>query len=99
MGYKNVCFSCRKAYNFESFLSQSTKCPECSEKMVKLHHLFKPPKQADKKKWDVVKYLVDHGFTYRRVWISLDFGCFNYGKLPEKMSEAKEFVNKYHKKG
>jgi|TARA_R110002020_G_C16272013_1_gene771180 DNA-directed RNA polymerase subunit RPC12/RpoP len=104
MGYKKVCLNCQKAYNrpFEIEKVRSSKCPECGNQMEELSHLFQPPKQTDKKKWDVVKFLVDNGFKYYHVWETVFknskgeiTGYQNYAKYPESMKDAKEFVEKY----
>jgi hypothetical protein len=104
MGYKKVCLDCRKAFNRPIELEKVhiSICPQCEKPMTELNHLFQPPKQTDKKKWDVVRFLVDNGFKYYHVWetvIKNSKGEIteyqNYAKYPESMKDAKEFVEKY----
>ena len=108
MGYKKVCLNCRKAYNrsFEVEKTSSSKCPECGKEREELSHLFQPPKQNDKKKWDVVKFLIENGFNYYHVWETVSknakgeiTGYQNYAKYPESMKDAIEFVEKYREQG
>lgn len=104
MGYKKVCLNCQKAYNrsFEIKQTRIHKCPECKKQMIELYHLFKPPKQSEKKKWDIVRYLVDNGFRYYHIWEQVFrnekgeiYGTANYAEYPKSMKDAKEFVEKY----
>ncbi|MDG1508933.1 MAG: hypothetical protein P8Q53_04045 [Flavobacteriaceae bacterium] len=101
MGYKNVCFDCRKAFNQGSNLSniRESKCPECGILMKQITHRFRPPKHNDIKKWDVAKFLMKNGFLYQHVWEKIFrnekgeiYATANYAKYPESMKEAKEFV-------
>jgi hypothetical protein len=104
MGYKSVCFDCRKAYNrpLEIEKIRSSNCPQCGNEMEELYHLFQPPKQKADKKWKVVKYLFDNGFRYYHIWQSIEknekgesVSFKNYAEYPEKMKDAIEFVKKY----
>lgn len=104
MGYKKVCFNCRKSYNHPLKTEQirSSKCPECGNEMEELSQLFQPPKQSDKKKWDVVKLLVDNGFKYHHIWeeefknVKGEIIRYqNYAKYPESLKDAEEFLEKY----
>lgn len=104
MGYKKVCIDCRKAFNYslESGEAQSLTCPQCGGSMIELYHLFQPPKTTDKKKWDVVRYLVSQGFRYhhiRETELYDDMGRLvgvkGYVRYPETMREAIEFAEKY----
>ena len=46
MGYKNVCFDCRKAFNQGTDLIniRESKCPECGILMTQVTHRFRPAK-------------------------------------------------------
>src|SRR5690606_31330077 len=74
MGHKKVCLNCRKAFNQNSdFEIQSGfSCPECGQKMVEVNHKFRPPKKADLKSWNVVKFLIENGFLYQHVYKNID---------------------------
>lgn len=97
MGYKKVCFSCRKAFSL--YLNDSSNfsliCPECGNPVTVLSHLFQPPKQNDIKKWKVAEYLKEHGFIYQHIFEINPTDKTPYSQYPETMSEAKEFVEKY----
>jgi hypothetical protein len=63
-------------------------------------HRFRPPKKTDIKKWEVVKFLIEHGFKYQHIYkdVSLNNGIVdysNYAVYPDNMKEAKEFAEKY----
>ena len=99
MGYKNVCLNCNKAFSIGSDFKNmhESNCPECGQKMIEVNHKFKPPKKTDSKKWAVVKYLIENGFKYQRIFSNVEgLGLFaeNY---PEDIKAAKEFVHKFAK--
>ena|SRR5690606_21811189 len=102
MGHKKVCLNCRKAFNQNSdFEIQSGfSCPECGQKMVEVNHKFRPPKKADLKSWNVVKFLIENGFLYQHVYKNIDkrnglVSKENYVDYPTNMSEAKIFVAEF----
>lgn len=98
MGYKKVCFNCRKAFSIPSdhTVNPSLTCPECGMQTIIFSHLFKPPKHDDLKKWKVIEFLKDHGFLYQHVYETYTPSILS-GQLqyPETMKEAKAFVIKY----
>ncbi|MET4075594.1 hypothetical protein [Hymenobacter sp. UYCo722] len=94
MGAKHVCFICQKAFNAPFGTKGPTKCPECGHSLEILSQRFRPPKKREKEKWDMVKFLVDHGFYFNHIYATPAGGDFI--KYPENMQEAKEFVVKYH---
>jgi predicted RNA-binding Zn-ribbon protein involved in translation (DUF1610 family) len=101
MGYKAVCFECIKSLNRK--LDTSDKiylCPECGQSMTLLSHRFRPPMKSDTKKWETVKYLIEHGFYYQHIYQSVEVSgkttiYKNYATYPENIRDAKEFVEKY----
>ena len=102
MGNKIVCLDCRKTFNQGTDFKDRREgvCPECGKGMLLLPHLFKPPRKNDDKKWDVVKYLIDNGFHYHHVYENIEhrnglISWQNYVPYPEKMIDAREFVEKY----
>lgn len=100
MGYKKVCFICRKA--FSVYKNEAPKinpaCPECGNPTTIFSHLFKPPKQTDIKKWKVVEFLKDHGFVYQRVYATYTKSVLTgQAGYPETMEEAKKFIADYKK--
>ena len=103
MGYKAVCIECRKSLNRAiDFGSQRQyPCSACGKPMKLLSHLFKPPKKTDTKLWETIKYLTDNGFSYQRIFKTLErkngiiinyVGSVSY---PDNLKDAKEFVEKY----
>ncbi|MDB5199582.1 MAG: hypothetical protein JWO92_1545 [Chitinophagaceae bacterium] len=94
MGYKKVCFNCRKAFTISDLSSLA--CPECGGIVILFNHKFRPPKKDDLNKWAVVKFLSDKGFTYNHVW-EKDENSNSYTEVPypETMKEAIEFATKY----
>lgn len=98
MGYKKVCFTCRKA--FSVYKNHAPKvnlaCAQCGSQTTIFSHLFKPPKQTDLKKWKVVEFLKDHGFVYQRVYETYTSSILTgQSGYPETMAEAKKFIVKY----
>jgi DNA-directed RNA polymerase subunit RPC12/RpoP len=97
MGYKKVCFNCRKAFTISNLSSLA--CPECGGNTILFNHKFRPPKKDDFKKWDVVEFLKDEGFDYQHVYRKADdSNGYISVRFPETMKEAKEFATKYKKK-
>jgi hypothetical protein len=97
MGYKAVCFNCKKSFSrpHSAFGHVPTKCLDCGGTIALLNQTFRPPKKNDKEAWEVVKYLFENGFTYQHIHNeSLSPGYVQY---PTNMRDAKEFVSKYKK--
>ncbi|MBL7922096.1 MAG: hypothetical protein JNJ40_17410 [Bacteroidia bacterium] len=98
MGYKKVCFTCRKA--FSVYKNEAPKanltCAQCGNTTIIFSHLFKPPKQNDLKRWQVVEFLKDHGFVYQRIYETYTDSILAGQKgYPETITEAKKFILKY----
>lgn len=55
---------------------------------------FRPPKKADDKQWKKVKYLVDHGFNFQKVYRK-EGSVWYRERYPENLEQAKEFVTKF----
>lgn len=94
MGYKNICLNCRITKNLGTDYNDfhEANCSQCGTPMVFVNHSFRPPKKADAKGWEVVKFLVNHGFKYKHISHPEENG---YASYPKTMKEAKEFVIKY----
>lgn len=58
-----------------------------------MSHRFRPPKKRETVKWQVAKYLADHGFYYQHIYENSWGG--QYMTYPITMQEAKEFVKTY----
>jgi DNA-directed RNA polymerase subunit RPC12/RpoP len=92
-----ACFVCRKSFKrkIESPLRKFDYkvCPNCGGKAFNLGRHFKAPKINDKKQWEKVKYLFDHGFRFQKIRPVKN--CIESIPYPETLEEAKEFVIKY----
>lgn len=93
MGYKQVCFKCRKSFSIgtDSTVQHGSICPNCGDKMICVDQKFKPPKKSDDRRWEVVRYLVENGFRFQHI-------LSDEGKnitCPQTMKEAEDFVGKY----
>lgn len=104
MGYKAVCFACRKAFNYNPDVQKNMeqKCPQCSKVLSLVNHKFKLPRKSDNKSWDVAKYLCENGFPYRHVYKDVskrntvdENSSSNYVEYPTTMKEAREFIVAY----
>ena len=103
MGHKKVCLKCRLTLNrpFDSGSELTYPCSECGKPMTLLPHRFKPPKKAEDKKWETVKFLIENGFYFQHIYENVTKtanGFINYENMvsyPCNIRDAKEFVVKY----
>jgi hypothetical protein len=104
MGYKAVCFKCRKSYSrpHSAYGHVPEKCHNCGEPVALLNQKFKPPKKSDIKAWEVVKLLYTNGFTYQHVYKDIsksltvdENSSENYVEYPTNLKDANEFINTY----
>jgi hypothetical protein len=106
MGFKRVCLTCKSAFSVGSSVSNAieTECTVCNKFTYLVHHKFKPPPKAATQKWQVVSFLILQGFRYETYWEPVlnekgqPFMRKAYGKFPESMREAKEFMMTYNQK-
>lgn len=69
--------------------------------MILLPHRFRPPKKDDEKKWEIVRFLLKHGFYYQHIYKKIEThkngvtSYEEYAEYPENMLDAKEFVEVY----
>jgi len=98
MGYKTVCFDCRKSFSEGTDFTKirEKKCPECGKTMICLSHRFRPPKKTDDKKRKVVEFLVENGFNYNHIQKSIQDRVYTgLAVYSETMKDSEEFVEKY----
>ena len=97
MGYKKVCFDCRKAFSVfgEDTSNINLVCPECGRQATLFNHKFRPPKKNNVKQWELVKFLKDNGFVYQHVYKKIGDDVLQQIAYPETMEDAKLFVEKY----
>jgi hypothetical protein len=63
--------------------------------MIMLSRKFSAPASRDKKQWEKVQFLVEHGFKFYSVYELLSDGVYQRVRYPETLQEAKEFVVRY----
>lgn len=102
MGHKRVCLKCYRIENLGSDLCNLKigTCPLCSSALIFMNQRFRPPKKAEKKKWELVKFLVSNGFPFQHIYNEGRSEYYltkahNYIEYPKTLEEAKEFVVKY----
>jgi hypothetical protein len=92
-----ACFVCCKSFKREFNLSKGCPetliCPNCGGKAINLGRHFKPPQETDKKQWKKVRFLVDHGFRFQKVYDKDNAGL--HIPYPETLEQAKEFVDRW----
>ncbi len=94
MGYKKVCFYCKKTFNIPKGSKEiiNLSCLNCGNKMSILNHKFRPPKRSDTKQWQLVEFLKNNGFIYQHVFEEAEGGGYKNVPYPNNLIEAKEFV-------
>jgi len=92
-----ACLDCRKS--FKRSLEKPVRdpevmvCPNCGSDAFNFGRHFKSPKISDKKQWDKIRFLFDHGFRFQKIRptknsvVSVSY--------PKSLAEAKEFVVTY----
>jgi len=88
-----ACLECRKSFK-RQYSEEPKVCPHCGGEAHNLGRHFKPPKMKDDEQWDKVKYLIDHGFAFHKIYS--DEG--EHVPYPKTLRDAKEFVVKYKDK-
>ena len=86
--HPHVCFECRKSFKRSADVRQSRPCPVCAGPTHPMNRKFKAPKQDDKKAWQIVRLLFDHGFRFASV-VDETGARVQY---PTTLAEAEEFV-------
>ena len=94
-----ACLDCCKSFKryVENPVSspESMVCPECSGTAYNFGRHFKPPKKSNRKQWEKIRFLFEHGFRFQK--IRPEKNSFESIPYPETLEEAKEFVIKYKK--
>jgi DNA replicative helicase MCM subunit Mcm2 (Cdc46/Mcm family) len=92
-----ACLECQKSFKREFDLSKefplTLKCPNCGGISHNLGRHFKAPKKTDAKQWAKVKFLIEHGFFFQKIYDKNNNGL-NI-PYPKTLEEAEEFVVRY----
>ena len=91
---KDVCTSCRKAFsqghNDTNRYEDGRICPDCGQSMFHVSNKFKPPKKTDAKSWEIVRYLIESGYSFYSAYDNQGLHI----SYPTTIEDAEEFVNK-----
>jgi len=55
---------------------------------------FRPPKKSDRRQWAKVRFLVEHGFNFQKVYRKTG-GVWQRERYPKDIHEAREFVMRF----
>ncbi|QIZ84452.1 hypothetical protein HF888_09550 [Bermanella marisrubri] len=92
-----ACFDCCKSFKREFNLSEGCpaelKCPNCGGIAHNFGRHFKAPKKTDKKQWQKIAFLFEHGFRFQKIRIGNKH--HDVVPYPKTLEEAKEFVIEY----
>ena len=89
----NCCKSFKREFNSTNGIPSELPCPECGGVSYNFGRHFKAPKKTDKRQWQKIRFLLEHGFRFQKIRIGS--GHHDTVKYPETLEEAKEFVEKY----
>lgn len=92
-----ACMNCESSFKRPIDLAEDYKeklpCPQCGGNAYNFGRHFKPPKKNDKKQWEKIRFLFQHGFRFQKVYPA-DSNTISI-PYPKTLQEAKEFVIKY----
>ena len=92
-----ACLTCYKSFKREFDLVEecpmTLKCPECGGSAHNFGRHFKAPKKSNKKQWDKIRFLLEHGFRFQKIRVGS--GHHDTLPYPKTLEEAKEFVVTY----
>ncbi len=87
------CKSFKKSYQIApNDYPEHIPCTECGGLAWNFGRHFRPPKKTNKKQWEKIRFLFDHGFRFQKIRLINSTESFPY---PKTLKEAKEFVVKY----
>ncbi len=94
-----ACLECCKSFKREYKLlpkdyPSELPCPECGGVSYNFGRHFKAPRKTDKKQWEKIRFLLEHGFRFQKV--RTEKNSLESVPYPKTMAEAKEFVEKYN---
>src|SRR5438309_5752690 len=87
-----VCCDCRRKFKrplsdgqLSPGIHETRPCPRCGKPAVLVGRKFKAPRASDKKQWEKVRLLLEHGFRFGSISVP----------YPASLSEAREWVVKW----
>lgn len=87
------CKSFKREFNAAKGVPDELPCPECGGPSYNFGRHFKAPKKTDKRQWQKIRFLFEHGFRFQK--IRDGSGHHDTVPYPETLEEAREFVVKY----
>lgn len=95
-----ACLDCCKSFKRQLDVKPSEfpaelKCQNCGGIAHNLGRHFKAPKATDKKQWEKIRFLIEHGFRFQKIRIGSNQTHHDTVPYPETLEQAKEFVVKY----
>jgi len=87
------CKSFKRALEKPVRVPEKMVCPNCAGEAYNFGRHFKPPKSTDKKQWEKIRFLFEHGFRFQK--IRTESNSSESVPYPETLKEAEEFVVKY----
>jgi len=91
----DCCKSFKREFNLVKEYPSELTCSDCGGAAYNFGRHFKAPKRSDKKQWEKIIFLFEHGFRFQK--IRIDNTEHDSVPYPNNMREAKEFVIKYKK--
>jgi hypothetical protein len=92
-----ACLACCKSFKREFNLADGRPgemvCPDCCGVAHNFGRHFKAPRKSDKKQWEKIRFLFEHGFRFQK--IRVENNSYESIPYPKTLKEAKEFVVKY----
>ncbi len=90
-----ACVACRRSFKRPGGVDAPVerRCPHCGGMAVNLGRQFKAPPVDDDRQWAKVRFLVEQGFPFHRIY-GRDGAPVPY---PATLEEAKAFVKKYRR--
>jgi hypothetical protein len=91
-----ACLGCRKSFKRHVVIEHvpnQLACPQCSGSAYNFGRHFKPPRQADTRQWEKIRFLFEHGFRFQKIRVGP--GHHDTVPYPETLEEAKVWVVQY----
>jgi hypothetical protein len=92
--FHHACLTCRRSFKRPGARAgvDDRRCPGCGNEAINLGRHFKPPQANDIKGWELVTFLVHHGFVFQKIFKLESSEQVGY---PANLRAAKDFVRRY----